>query len=88
MASVSEGGRYNHLTAGLVELHRVRQQIQHDLTQRTFIRYDVGQAVGKGLADNDAFSRGLRLHKRHAFGDNHVRVDAAEIQVKLARLDL
>src|ERR1700734_1660902 len=74
-----DGGRDDHLPARLIELHRVRHQVQHDLLERAFVDHNAGQAVVERDAHNDPFARSLRLHQRHAFTDDAFVYNLGEI---------
>ena len=81
-------GRDDHLSAGAGELDRVRQQIEHDLAHRARVGDDRRQRRRQRGADDDALAVGLRLHQRDALLRQFVEVDAGEVQVELAGLDL
>ena len=83
-----ERGRDDHLAAGLVELHRVRHEVQHDLLQRPLVDHHLGQPVVQRHPHDDPLARGLRLHERNAVADEAVGVDGGEGELELARLDL
>ena len=83
-----ERGRDDHLSARLVELHGVGEQVEQDLAQRALVRHHRRQALQQRQAHDDALLRRLRLHQRDAFAHDAIGVDRRELELQLARLDL
>src|ERR1700675_341524 len=88
LAGVGEYARYDHLAAGAGEPDRVRQQIEHDLAQRSLVGDDERQVRRQRGADDDTRAVGLRLHDADALLGEVVEIDVGEGEIDLAGLDL
>src|ERR1700722_2990858 len=88
LASTIDRGRDDHLPARLVELHRVRHQVQQYRLERAFVDHNARQAVVERDAHDNPLARSLWLHQRHALANDAVGVDGDESEFELARFDL